>query len=217
MYTRYAVYFVPDGAWGDFGAAWLGWDARSGCEVDLLAPEHAGLTERPRKYGFHGTLRSPFRAGEECTEAQLGKIVESVSAGREPIELKSLQLSRIGPFFALTAPAEWAALQDLADRTLEAIDPCRAPLTSAELKRRRAGTLSERQEELLVRWGYPYVKEQFRFHLTLTGPAASPAQTETELRDRIAQPMETPLVVDSVSLLGEGEDGRFRQIDRFSF
>src|SRR5438445_432365 len=32
--------------------------------------------------------------------------------------------------------------------------------------------LSARQAELLARWGYPYVHDEFRFHMTLTGPIA---------------------------------------------
>lgn len=217
MFTRYAVYFVPDGTWGDFGAAWLGWDSRSGRSVDLLAPEHADLTERPRKYGFHATVRSPFRPADGQTEDEIAAATEAVCTRFRPVPLPSLELSRIGPFFALTAPGEWAALQNIADRTVEALDPFRAPLTEAELARRRAGTLSDRQEELLARWGYPYVKEQFRFHLTVTGPVKTPDAVEPELLRHLSGPMQEPMIVDSLSLLGEGEDGRFHQVARFPF
>ncbi|HZD24872.1 MAG TPA: DUF1045 domain-containing protein, partial [Alphaproteobacteria bacterium] len=46
----------------------------------------------------------------------------------------------------------------------------RAPPQAAELAKRRAAGLTPRQEDLLRRWGYPYVMEEFRFHITLTGP-----------------------------------------------
>src|SRR5262249_30663264 len=39
-----------------------------------------------------------------------------------------------------------------------------------EREQRLSAGLSERQIENLDRWGYPYVFEDFRFHLTLTGP-----------------------------------------------
>lgn len=217
MFRRYAVYFVPDGAWGDFGAAWLGWDCRRGAEVDLLAPDFAALTERPRKYGFHATIRSPFRLAEGCTEEDLASATENLSAAFEPIALDSLQLSRMWSFLALTAPDEWAELQGLSDRTVEALDDFRAPLSADELARRRGGGLTDRQEELLARWGYPHVREQFRFHLTLTGPIRSPDAVEAALRERLAEPMQRPLVLDSLSLMGEAEDGRFHQIARFGF
>ena len=217
MFRRYAVYFVPDGAWGDFGAAWLGWDNRRGTEVDLIAPEHAAQTARPRKYGFHATIRSPFRPAEGCTQDQIADTVEAVCAQMRPIPLRSLQLSRIWSFLALTAPDEWAELQSLSDRTLEALDGFRAPLSREELARRRVGGLTDRQEELLSRWGYPHVREQFRFHLTLTGPLGSSEHVERNLREGLAGLMETPLAVDSLSLLGEAEDGRFQQIARLQF
>ena len=208
---------MPDGPWGDFGAAWLGWDSRYGTEAALIAPQHAALTERPRKYGFHATVRSPFRLGEGATSGKVAEAIAGVSAQMRPIPLNSLQMSRIGPFFALTAPEERSALQTLADRTVEAVDRFRAPLTPTELARRRAGTLSDRQEDLLARWGYPYVKEQYRFHLTLTGPVRNRDEIEPELRDMLAGPMSAPMVVDSLCLLGEAEDGRFHQIERFAF
>ncbi len=37
-----------------------------------------------------------------------------------------------------------------------------------ELQRRRAANLTPRQEFLLMHWGYPYVLDEFRFHMTLT-------------------------------------------------
>jgi hypothetical protein len=40
-------------------------------------------------------------------------------------------------------------------------------LTEAERARRR-GALTLRQEALLDRFGYPYVAEEFKFHMTLT-------------------------------------------------
>lgn len=217
MFTRYAVYFVPDGAWGDFGAAWLGWDCRRGTDVELIAPEYAALTERPRKYGFHATIGSPFRLATGCTQEQVAKATRELCAQMRPVPLRSLQLSRIWSFLALTAPDEWAELQGVSDRTIEALDTFRAPLTSAELARRRGNGLTDRQEELLARWGYPHVREQFRFHMTLTGPLKSLGEIEADLRGRLAELMETPLVLDTLSLLGEAEDGRFHEIARFPF
>ena len=57
---------------------------------------------------------------------------------------------------------------DLAQACVETFEPFRAPLAEEELARRRAVPLSARQEANLERWGYPYVAEDFRFHMTLT-------------------------------------------------
>ena len=60
------------------------------------------------------------------------------------------------------------ALQALADACVERLDPLRAPVTEAELARRRRAKLTARQDEMLVRWGYPYVLDTWFFHMTLT-------------------------------------------------
>ena len=65
-FTRYAIYYLPPaGALADFGARWLGWDVRRGAAaVQLDLPGLRDATEAPRKYGFHGTLKPPFRLAE---------------------------------------------------------------------------------------------------------------------------------------------------------
>ena len=74
-FKRYAVYYAPEpGAFANFCARWLGWDAITGAEV--AHAEVAGLpcpvselTETPRKYGFHGTLKPPFHLSDTPEEA----------------------------------------------------------------------------------------------------------------------------------------------------
>ncbi|HBR36147.1 MAG TPA: phosphonate metabolism protein, partial [Sulfitobacter pontiacus] len=64
MFKRYAIYYTPPP--GDFarrGAVWLGWDVQAGEAVahpDIEGLDIAKLTQRPRKYGLHGTVKAPF-------------------------------------------------------------------------------------------------------------------------------------------------------------
>jgi hypothetical protein len=88
---------------------------------------------------------------------------------RAPVTIPSLEVRRLGGFIAVVPTEPSAALADLAAATVAALDPFRAPPSEAELARRRKARLSDRQEALLMKWGYPYVMEEFRFHLTLTG------------------------------------------------
>jgi hypothetical protein len=48
-------------------------------------------------------------------------------------------------------------------------DAFRRPASAEELARRRMSGLTDRQERHLLNWGYPYVFEDFLFHVTLTG------------------------------------------------
>jgi len=60
-------------------------------------------------------------------------------------------------------------LQQFAADCVSAFDCFRAPLTQEDRARRNPAKLTPRQRDYLDRWGYPYVMEEFRFHMTLTG------------------------------------------------
>ena len=217
MFSRFAIYFVPEGPWGNFGARWLGWDSRIGQIVSTASEMQSDLTDRPRKYGFHATMKPPFHLEPGRSVVDLAATAAAMCAQFDPFELDSLNLAQIGRFFALTAPGQQSNLSALAAKAVRELDHFRAPLTETELERRRKSRLSGRQDELLVDWGYPYVLDEFRFHLTLTGPVHAPGPAKEMLDEALAPLFETPLRVDSLSLLGEAQDGRFHQIQRFPF
>ena len=222
-WRRYAIYFTPEGALADRGAAWLGWDAAAGeareppCLPGL--PRPAGeITARPQKYGFHATLKPPFRLAAGRSEAELDRALAAFAAGRPAVVLDGLEVARLGRFLALRPAGDAAGLSALAAAVVEGLDRFRAPPADEEIARRRAARLTRRQEALLTRWGYPYVMEEFRFHMTLTGPLAPNelAQTETVLARHFAPVLPAPFVVDGVTLLGEDERGRFHHLHRYA-
>src|SRR5262249_30766808 len=86
-----------------------------------------------------------------------------------PVHIPALKLATLGHFMALVPDGRVAALDALAADCVRDFDRFRAPPGEAELARRRAARLSARQDQLLAQWGYPYVMEEFRLHLTLTG------------------------------------------------
>ena len=176
--SRFAVYFAPpeDSALGRFGADWLGWDAatgraRAGPELPGLPRPRAELTEVPRRYGFHATLKAPFRLADGRDAAGLDAALAALAAGRAAFELPRLALTALGAFLALAPAAASAPLAGIAAACVTELDGFRAPLTEADIARRAAG-LDGVEAAHLRRWGYPYVLDRFRFHLTLTGPLA---------------------------------------------
>ena len=92
-FARYAVYYTPEpGPLADFGAAWLGWDIATGAEVahpDLpgLPRPVAELTATPRKYGFHGTVKPPFRLAEGHDAEGLELAAQHLATRLEPVTL----------------------------------------------------------------------------------------------------------------------------------
>lgn len=220
---RYAVYYAPPpGDFADVTAAWLGWDAVRGVTVEQ--PELAGLpmaaadlTAAPRKYGFHGTLKPPFRLAAGRTVAGLQAACSALAAELAPVTLPGLALHRIGGFLALTPEGDTAALQGLAARVVTGLDGFRAGLTEAEIARRRPERLTVRQRELLDLWGYPYVLEEFQFHLTLSDdlPPDVADATARALTPYLAPVLPRPFCVDALCLFGEDAEGRFHLLQRY--
>lgn len=194
MTTRYALYFTPRAgtAWARFGDAALIGDAR--------------------RYGFHATLKPPFRLARGASLADLQRDLDAYCARLTPFPLPPLQVARLDDFMALAPQAPEARLEAIAAHCVRAFDRYRAPLTGAELAKRRGRPLSQRQEDYLMQWGYPYVLEEFRFHLSLSGvlgPAEAP---------QFAAPPEEPLVFDAISLMEEPAPGAtFRLLERYPF
>lgn len=177
MEPRYAIYFVPgtDTPLYRFGASVLGYDCHSGREVPVIDGADASwpaITQEPRVYGFHATLKAPFRLAEGATVSDLGRAVEAFAADRPAVLGGSLAVRALGSFIALVPAATCTDINLLAEACVREFDRFRAPMTHEDRARRLAGGLSPRQIEQLDRWGYPYVFEDFRFHMTLTGSLA---------------------------------------------
>ena len=222
-HNRYAIYYTAaQGPLADFGARWLGWDIATGSAAphpdisDLPLPIKE-ITDRPRKYGLHGTIKPPFFLAQGTSADDLAQKAQALCARLRPVTLDGLALTRIGRFLALTPKGKTTALADLAAQIVTGLDPFRAPPSETELARRRSRRLSDRQEALLTQSGYPYVMEEFRFHLTLTGPVKDTQipQVQQALDHMLAPILPRPFTINSLSLTGEGQDGRFETLTRF--
>ncbi len=223
-FARYAIYYIfPDGPLASFGHGWLGWDVVAGVsrphpEVETVALPVSQITEVPRRYGLHGTLKPPFRLAEGTDPSSLAHNVSDLAARSRPCMVDGLKLSQIGRFLALTPVGDMTGLSALASSIVADLDPFRAAPTQAELARRRKAGLTKGQEANLVRWGYPYVMEEFRFHITLSGPLsdADLRTTEQALRPHLDPLLPSPFSIDSIALVGEAHDGRFHLIQRYA-
>lgn len=223
MFHRYAVYYTPEPGTplAEFGADWLGWDSAKGAArthpvMDGL--DMAQITATPRKYGFHGTIKPPFRLADGMTAEALADALATLCADAAPVTLDGLHLARLGRFLALVPTGDASALAGLAARAVKELDIFRAPATDAELAKRRAARLSPAQDAHLVQWGYPYVLDEFRFHLTLSGRLDPDLATATEaaLETPMSQLTLAPYRMTGLTLLGEDAAGMFHQIHRYA-
>jgi len=226
MTARDAIYFTlpSDSALGRFGAGLLGYDCASGVDVaqpaiDGIAPDAlASLTAEPRRYGFHATLTAPFRLGER-SEAELLAAAAAFAKTQAPAPLGKLAVTRLGAFIALCPAQKQSSIAEIESACVHAFHPFRAPMSPAERERRLKSALTPRQIELVDRWGYPYVLDQYRLHMTLTGPI--PAERHDEIFRHLTQAY-APLAddthaIDAISVLRQDDSGaRFRVLERIS-
>lgn len=229
MAPRYALYIAPpaDHPLHKFAAEWLGHDPETGerhapaAAAGLGAARIAALTEEPRRYGFHGTLKPPFRLAEGCNEARLIGALETFASDRRPLHLPPLKLTLLGRFLALCPSAPCPEMDALAADCLRAFDRFRAPASAAELAKRRAAGLTPRQEAHLSAWGYPYVLEDFRLHFTLTGridDAAERIALQQHLGEATRAFAEQEYIVDGICLFVQATaDSGFRIAGRYRF
>ena len=225
MATRYAIYFVPAASsmlWR-FGCQILGQDAYSGVEVPQWLPDGPtpgqwqAMTADPRLYGFHATLKAPFRLAEGREETDIAALLAAFAREHSPVDLGPWGIQPIGSshadraFLAVTPLYPPAALSRLESAIVRGFDTLRAPLTPAEIARRTPERLTERQRFYLEAHGYPYVLDEFRFHMTLTGAiegAAAMAEKLSALAQMVG--VEPSLHLDRLGLFRQDDGGRFQ-------
>ncbi len=222
-FRRYALYaMAPDELHGQ-ASRWLGWDSRKGKQTEHPALEGlpasvADLTATPRKYGFHGTMKPPFRLAEGLTQSDLEAVCASRLGALQGAVVERMVVQPLDGFVALVPQTPSDSLNRLCNAVVEGFEDFRAPLNEAELAKRRKAHLTAAQEANLVRWGYPYVMSEFRFHMTLSGrlSAEDARKLATRLQDHFAPLIPQPFPVTSISLLGEDANGFFHVIASYA-
>ncbi len=229
MTARYAIYFVPpeDHPLYSFGQHLLGRDAHLTGPLAQPALENidptrlATITEAPRFYGFHATLKPPFRLADQQTPEALHAAAEQFAARHSPFKLPPLEVAVLDRFIALRTTEMCPPLNLLANNCVRDFDAFRAPPAPEELTKRRAAGLTPRQDHLLTQWGYPYVLDEFRFHLSLTGRLDSDSEREIVLQSikKICPPDALAnLPVNAISVFGQPDtEIPFHQTQRFPF
>ncbi len=180
----------------------------------------ASITAEPRRYGFHGTLKAPFRLVGSRTREDLVAALVRFARRRVPFDAPPLILGTLREFLCLVPAQSDKAVQRLAEACVMELDLFRAPPDDTRRATRERRSLSAAQRALLDRWGYAYVMEEFRFHLTLTD-RLDPEERET-VRAGLAPLVESfsqeRLRIDSLCLFEQAErDAPFRLTVRFPF
>jgi putative phosphonate metabolism protein len=217
MTARYAIYYVPSAEDELYRAAsaWLGRDAYT--DAPLVRPVVAGmesfdpvaLTTDPRHYGWHATLKAPFELSSgQSAEALLAE-TEAYCRNRSAFSA-TLEVAALGDFLAFTLATPSPEMRLLHDDCVRIFDRFRAPLSDFDLVRRRRSSMSAEQDARLIAFGYPWIFEDFRFHMTLTGRIRDEARRRQVLEAlrRCLAAHEGPRSIDGIAV--------FFQPDRMS-
>jgi putative phosphonate metabolism protein len=212
---RCAINFIPpqDDPLTIAATRWIGRDPYTGARIagveteGLTEADRAYVTAPARRYGFHGTLKAPFRLAASYALTALEKGVALFASEHAPVGLGPMRLVAIEDFFALVPHEPNAALVALAEDVVRDLDRFRAPLDELDFARRGRALLNERQLGNLLRWGYPYIFEDYRFHMTLTGPVPRAEREHIEkVLDRYFGPLATaPVTISQIAIYVEPE------------
>lgn len=227
-FERYAIYFAPQNGTplAQFGRTWFASDPHFPDKTIQrrnygLEPDTAQrITKKPERYSFHATIKAPFRLHKKQTIQDLQNKLAEFARRQRTFSLHGLALTQLENCLVLATPTANPEINDLAAQCVSEFDLFRAETTPADHARRKSEQLTPEQRALLDLWGYPYVFEEFHFHMTLTGPL-----TQREIEE--ITPILAPALKDislgqveisSICLFGDpGEGKTFRLIERYPF
>ena len=196
---RAALYYAPavDDALAQAAAAWF------------AAPGLLEIGAEARRYGFHATLKPPFRLRDGARWADVLAATHDLARGIAPFPLPRLDVAELHGFLALRETEPSPALQALADAAIAELDHLRAAPTPAEIERRNPAQRPPAERRMLERWGYPYCFATWFFHMTLTRrlDAAEQAHWRPLAAAHFAPSLGMPRQVEAVALFVEPRPG----------
>ncbi|MDZ7601831.1 MAG: DUF1045 domain-containing protein, partial [Hoeflea sp.] len=112
-------------------------------------------------------------------------------------------------FVALLPEGDLSQLNAFAGDVVSAFDGCRTELTESEIERRNPEQLALAELRNLMRWGYPYVFDCFRFHMTLTSrvPDKDRDRVLRAAGEHFAPVTGREIMIDALTLFVEPEPG----------
>ncbi len=216
MSERYAIYYAPPTTselW-QRASRWLGRDPATGnVPNDGIAgidgATLTAITPSATRYGFHATLKAPFPLADGKSREELEATLHTFSLRHGRVSLGPLELRLLDGFLALTPVVQSEALTDFAGQVVAGFEPFRAPMSASERERRLKSNLTAYQIGLMDHYGYPYVMDQFLFHMTLTD-RMKPEQQEAVIAaasEWFAPVLGNPVMLDRLTLFHEPEPG----------
>ena len=225
---RYAIYFAPpaDHLLWKLGSEWLGRDAYTGQKVErreFPALKDEGidrLTSSPARYGFHATMKAPFELEDRRSETDLIRHLDAFAQTQHTFET-TITVEALGQFVALRQVDQKESMRALHSACVIEFDEFRAPLNEEDIERRRRADLSAEQDKRMLKWGYPYIFEDFRWHMTLSNKVMSSHTREkvvSVLQEFFEPALSSPLTIDGIAIYRQlARSAPFKILHRSAF
>ena len=231
-YKRVAIYFLPkkNSSLENFGKNLLGRDINKKKKISLTRRQkyfiNRGFTyfdelkdycEVPAKYGFHATLKAPFRLKRNVKTKNFYDVISHIAAQHSRFKIQGLKIVYSKKFTFITSRKPNKLLINLENDLVKHLDTFRAELNKTEIKKRIPDSLTFKQNKYLKEWGYPFVFDQFKFHMTLMNQNNNKLSNKQklELEKLIYKISNNVIEFNEISLLGENKNGHFEEIKRF--
>jgi hypothetical protein len=211
-FVRYAIFYTPQPgtALSAFGRSWFG-RVNDGATLEAFSDSglSSAFTRLPtavsRYSGLHAVFKQPFALKSDTTAEALKARLFSFAQRRKPVATGPLTLFRAGRFLVLRPVRPAPALDWLAAQCVTTFDSFAAPMSETDREERGAAHHNDYQRLLLESYGDTNVLNEYRFHITLTGPL------DNSHLERVAQAL-WPMIeeicadgvtVDALSLFGD--------------
>jgi len=226
---RHAAYYAPapQSLEWDLGSQWLGRCAHQLKTLEqprwneLNAELFEKLTLSPRLYGWHATLKAPFELNPGFMSEDVQKAFQELARNTVSSFHLPIKLTVLGDFLALVPSQPSLELQKFAEDCVTQLHSLALTLSKSELQRRTGSGLNDRQTNLLHEWGYPFVMDQFKFHMTLSGSLKNvDPQLKIDLKaaaqEWFAPILKNGLSIDAVTWFSQDQpNSNFQWLERF--
>lgn len=214
---RLAVYVVPDENHPIYleGSKIIGYDVREECVLESPDKEMAPFIGDAHGYGIHGTVKGIF------TPTKLDDVIhelETVAASSQSFSLKESKIGGFGHSVLFVKFERSPKLRKLHKKVLNSINKVRIRQIEPEYKQSYPGRSygSRKLNELIEKYGEPYVLEKFNFHITLASSVPNATIWRKMKKALEAKPGHgehltgKDMLINSIYLFSEGEDGEDR-------
>ncbi len=207
---RYIVAFAPNTSsllWS-LGSRWFGYDAASKrLSTDVATfglPEniHTTTISAVRRSGFNLPVAGPFQLHRGISQADLLNYAEAFCETMTPANSGKLQIRAINTRLVMEPMITPRAILNMADDCVRFFNKFRMPGKPLPGNSPVRKSLSTRQLDYYLRWGQPYVFEEFRPHIPLTGrlPGKAVNPLGKQLALHFGNALNAGLLVDNISI-----------------